>query len=478
MSRGLVQERIDRDHELETGEGLLELRAVRCGEDGIAADREQAADATVAGGEHFFGETRDGKLAAELRQASHAALPAAEAAASDADASASANHVDCGLGEHDAAGFVEVPRDEVEREDRPRSEASHLLHARADPAVDRGAFGGRELSCEATDRVRRHTAHPRRALGGVGIRDGFEHVEAIGVRGHPAELHEAFFEDHAQHREQHPGVRSGADEHVLVGALRRFGAAGIDVDHTATAIADCAQATAHVARSHDAAVGGERVRAEREEEVGAIEIGDREEELMTEREVAREHVRELVDARRAEAVLGPQRLEHERREDHRAEVVGGGVAEVRAEGVAPVFRLHFGDAIGREGDRFVPAERLPTIADPAHRALQAIGIFVQVLQRKGFGADVTAAEGVTLVATDGDHPIALDVDLDSTHRLAERTRAVHGTHGRRMPLLAHAKQTRIASRDPTSRPQSRYASRIRVTRPVNARHVSNVHWKF
>src|SRR5690606_13927342 len=75
--------------------------------------------------------------------------------------------------------------------------------------------------------------------------------------------------------------------------------------------------------------------------------------------------------------------------------------------------------------------RLPALAHPAQRALEAIGILVEIAQRDGLGAHVAAAEGIVVVAADrGDAAAGLEVDADPAHRLAERARTKVGRHAR------------------------------------------------
>ena len=45
------------------------------------------------------------------------------------------------------------------------------------------------------------------------------------------------------------------------------------------------------------------------------------------------------------------------------------------------------------------------------RRAQAVGVFVQVFQGNGFGADITGTEHIGVVATDADDLIALGLDL-------------------------------------------------------------------
>ena len=76
-------------------------------------------------------------------------------------------------------------------------------------------------------------------------------------------------------REQQVRVGARADEVVLVGLLGRAAAARVDHDDAAAALPDRAQPAAHVGRGQQAAVGGERVGAEHQQVVGAVDVGHR-----------------------------------------------------------------------------------------------------------------------------------------------------------------------------------------------------------
>jgi hypothetical protein len=62
-----------------------------------------------------------------------------------------------------------------------------------------------------------------------------------------------------RHRKEKGRIATRADRYVLVGFLRGLGAPRVDHDELATALADGAQAPAHVGRRHDATVRDHRV---------------------------------------------------------------------------------------------------------------------------------------------------------------------------------------------------------------------------
>ena len=97
--------------------------------------------------------------------------------------------------------------------------------------------------------------------------------------GERARVDEALVEEHVDEREQQVRVGAGPDEVVLVGDLGRAAAARVDHDDAAAALPDRAQPAAHVGRGQQAAVGGERVRAEHQQVVGAVDVRDRDAEV-------------------------------------------------------------------------------------------------------------------------------------------------------------------------------------------------------
>jgi hypothetical protein len=107
--------------------------------------------------------------------------------------------------------------------------------------------------------------------------------------------------------------RAGADEVVLVGLARGARAPRVDDDDLAAARANRAQAPAHVGRREQAAVGGERVGAEDEQVLGAVDVGHRDGGAAAEHERRGHLLGVLVDRAGAEQVAGLQGLEQDAR---------------------------------------------------------------------------------------------------------------------------------------------------------------------
>ena len=152
--------------------------------------------------------------------------------------------------------------------------------------------------------------------------------------GDRAGVGEALLEDRRGHRREQVGVATGADEVVLVGDLRGAAAARVDDHDLAAALLDGTQAAPEVRRGHQRSVRGQRVGAEDQHVLGAIDVWDRQAQPGTEHEPAGDLLGQLVDARRAEHVAGTERLDHRPQVHDSIEVVGVRVTEVDGGGVA------------------------------------------------------------------------------------------------------------------------------------------------
>ena len=437
VARRLVEVAVDRDHEVERLERPVELAAVRRREHRVAGDGHERADAPVAGRQDLLGERGDRELAAELRQSAHAAA-APRVVAALAGARGERHEVDRGLREHGPALAVEVAGDDVEQVDEPLGRGAELLgrdpHAAvADPGARRG-----EVARERARLVGRDTRDGGDTLGREVLGEPLDLLPPVGERFEAARPREPLLDDRVQHGEQQEDVRAGPDEVVVVGGSGRLGAPRVDDDDAAAPVADRLEPPADVGRGHQAPVRGERVRAQHEQEVGPVDVGDGQQERVPVHEVAHDVVRQLVDRGRREATVGAEGAREEHAEDERAPVVHRRVAGVEPHRVAPVLALDSREALGRLGERLVPRDLLPAVGGAPHGAAQAVRVRVDVLERGRLRADVAAAEGVLFVAADRDDAVALDLDLDPAHGFAEVAGAVVGVrHGRHCMRTGH-----------------------------------------
>ena len=138
--------------------------------------------------------------------------------------------------------------------------------------------------------------------------------------------------------------------------------------------------------------------ADEHEQVGAVDVGHRQEELVTVESPCGDVVRQLVHGRRGESVPGAKEPEQGGVVGQRAEAVHVGVAEVDRERVVAVLALHPRDERSRQRDGVVPGDLLEAAVGRApHRGPEPVGVLVEVLQGERLGADVTPRERVGLV---------------------------------------------------------------------------------
>jgi hypothetical protein len=175
---------------------------------------------------------------------------------------------------------------------------------------------------------------------------------------------------------------------VLVGHGGGLGTARVEQDHAAAARLNRFHARAHPRRRHDAAVGSERVRAHHEKIAGTVDVRNREQQRVAEHLGRRAVVRELVDARRAEAVARAECAQEAARGQERAAVVDVRVAEIDRDGVVAVLRDDRFQTFGDQVERGVPRDGLPAVGGAADWRLEAVRVGVQVDQRVALGADV------------------------------------------------------------------------------------------
>ena len=237
-------------------------------------------------------------------------------------------------------------------------------------------------------------------------------------------------------RGEEDGVGAGTDRDVLIGGLGGAGAARIDHDDLAASITNGLDAARVVGGGADTAVRYERVGAEQHEQVGAVEVGNRHPHAVAV-QVARCHVAgHLIDRARREHRARPDRLEERTCMRIPGEIVCVRVAEVDADRLVSVLGFHRRELLADHGERLVPLDlfedRRTVIveAPPDNRLAEPIRIFVQLFEGRTLRADEALGEHVVLIATDARDRTVLDLDLQTTRRLAERAGAKHGAVGR------------------------------------------------
>ena len=418
VARGLVAVRVDRDHEIEPGEGPLEAGPVGGGEHRVAGDGHERPHLAGAGSLDLLGEGGHRPLPRELREAADPAASLVEVPPLP-DPLGEGHRVGGGPGEHHPARTVEVSGQHVEDGDEPRGDRAELLGAHADPAVGGRRGRGGEIGGQLADRRRGEAGAPPHRLGGERPRRLLHHGQAVGHPCEPARAHAPLREEDVDDRREQEHVGPRPDRQVEVGEGRGLGAAGVD-DHEAPAPgAQRPEPPLDPGGGHEAAVRSEGVRAEHEQEVRAVDVGDRQEELVAEHQEGGEHLGELVHRGGRVAAAAAQALEEELAEEDGAVAVHHRVAEVNRGRAPAVGLLDGGQALGRLGERLVPAHLDPSPRGAPLGTAQAVGVLVEVLEGDRLRAEVAAAERVVLVAADREDVGAVRLDLDAAHGFAE-----------------------------------------------------------
>lgn len=422
VAGGLVDVDVDRDTGVQSGEALVELATVGRRQDRVPGHRDHAPDLALAGRQHLLAQHRDRQLATELRQSAHARVPPRRSTGPPRQ-----HGVDRRCGEHRPAGAIEVAGQHVQHQQEPGRHGAERLGGGPDAAVGDRRVGRGEGPSHASDLIDLPpdpVRDPFRGPVGDQVRD---RVEAIGERRQAAKVDQVLVHQHVHHRQQQQDVVRRPDRVVFVGPLGRCGAPRVDHHHPAASGTQFAQAVLDAAGRHQAAVGLQRVGPQDKEVVRAFHVRDREQQLVPEHVVLHELVGQLVDRRGREPVRGPQRPDQQRPEQLGAEVVGVGVAEVDADTGRAVLGLDRPDALGREVQRLLPHDLLPSVLGATDRMAQPVGVGVDVLERDRLGAHVATAEGVVVVATDGgDLFIVVHGHDDAAHGLAETAGALVG----------------------------------------------------
>ena len=272
-------------------------------------------------------------------------------------------------GEHRPSGAIQVAGDDVQDVDQPLADPAEGLRRKAHAPVTDGAFRARELTGHRGDFDGVDSDLRRHPLGSVALDQGVEFRDVRTELGQAARTGQTLAQYGLEQRQQQQHVAAGPDEMVGVGLGRGFGAARVDQNDLAATCADVSQSSGHAGCGHQAAVRGHRIRAQNEEEVGAVDVRNRQQEVVAEHVPSGEVVRQLVDRGRGEQILRSDHLDQAREHEHAAEVVDVGVAEIHADRRAAVLVLNRAQTLGDLGKSLVPRNPFPARAGLAHGVL-------------------------------------------------------------------------------------------------------------
>ncbi|MCY1225720.1 hypothetical protein D9M72_379240 [compost metagenome] len=165
---------------------------------------------------------------------------------------------------------------------------------------------------------------------------------------------QTFFEQGIEQAEQQRGVLPRTHEQVLVRHGRGFAASRVHDHQLAAPLLQGLQAFFHIRHGHDAAVGGQRVTAEDQHEAGVVDVGDRDQQAMAVHLLADQVMGQLVNRSSGEAPAGLEQAEEVVAVGHQPIVVHARVALIHGHRVVAMARLDIGQALGNQGEGFIP----------------------------------------------------------------------------------------------------------------------------
>ena len=179
------------------------------------------------------------------------------------------------------------------------------LRAEPHAAVACSAPGVREVSGQPAYRGRVDSGAPGHAIGRQVTHERGKGIEMLQARSERSRSDPSLRHDHVQHGRQQQGVAARPDGEMLVGDRGGLGAARVDDNHAPAAPSNPVQAAAHVGSAHQAPVGHDGIRADDEEEVGAVDIRHRDQPEVSEHAQCGQHLRQLIGGARRVDVARP-----------------------------------------------------------------------------------------------------------------------------------------------------------------------------
>ncbi|CAM5741852.1 hypothetical protein MAUB1S_02747 [Mycolicibacterium aubagnense] len=308
-----------------------------------------------------------------------------------------------------------------------RTMTSQLTRVRSAAGKSRsGEIGRRFRGCmlagQGADQLRVHPGALRDSLRTGAADQSLEFVPSGRDLIESRCIAKIFIDQHVQHAEQQVRVAAGAHRHVLVGHPGGLRPAGVDDDDCAAALADRLDAAFGARHDRHRTVRHRGVGAENHQPLGAVDIGDRDQDVGAEDPPRGIFVRHLVERGGREEVRGQQgRSQHQTVE--RARTVRCRVAQVHPGRANPVLLADATQPGPDLGEGLVPTHRLEAVPDPPHRGAQPVGIVVEGTHGGGLGADIALREDVVGVALDAADLAVGHRDMDSAVRLAQRALA-------------------------------------------------------
>ena len=210
---------------------------------------------------------------------------------------------------------------------------------------------------------------------------------------------------------------------------RGFCATRVDHDQPAATRLHGAGLALEVRYRPHAAVAGQRVGADHQQQVGAHDVGQRHRQPVAKHQSAGQLLGHLVQGGGRKHVFAAQRPGQLAKVAHQADLVRRRVAHHHRGGIASVQGDHWRQPAFDLGKGLVPAGRHMHAVAFDQRCAQPIRVFVQVFQRHALGANVPGAEHVLRVAPDADDAALLHLDLQPATGFTQRADTVVGGVG-------------------------------------------------
>jgi len=202
------------------------------------------------------------------------------------------------LGEHGAARCIQMAGEHIERIHQPTGQRAEGLRAGANAAINGGAFGVGQFTRQFNNGVCRHAAtrrYRRRREGGHCLLHRFNAMDPVG---HRAQSHPLVGKQGVDHGRQQKHVGAGTNEVVRIGHGGGLGAPGVNHHQAATAGLQGFGFAAKVGHGPHAAIAGQRVGADHQQQLRARDVGQRHRHPVAKHQAAGQLFGHLVQAGR------------------------------------------------------------------------------------------------------------------------------------------------------------------------------------
>lgn len=230
---------------------------------------------------------------------------------------------------------------------------------------------------------------------------------------------ELLLEEYVGERGEQEGVGAGADGDMPVGEAGGPGAAGVDDREGAAATTQRLEPAGEVGGRAEAAVGFERVGAEEQQMVGAVDVRHRDGVRVTEEQSAGDVFGHLVEGARGEEGPGAERGQQGGRIERTGHGVHVRVAEDDTDGLPPVLFGQCGQGCRDRVERLAPTGLLQHAVLADEGGAEPVGVGVEPAEGSALGADEALAEDVVPVAAGAGDPCPLDGEGESAGGFAQ-----------------------------------------------------------